>query len=96
MSEQEGRSSVWEQFVEAKKHASAPDERHAPMTIEELEAAIAEEAAQAGLETGMPPRSVVHPAKRRHLSRWFYLTLVVLFTLLVAGLFWWGRKEYGG
>lgn len=96
MNERDGRPSVWEQFVEAKKHAAASEEREAPLTIEELEAAIAAEAAQAGLETGMPPRSVVHPAKSRQLSRWFYLTLVVLFTLLVGGLIWWGRKEYGG
>ncbi|MFD0670457.1 hypothetical protein [Cohnella sp. GCM10027633] len=97
MKEREEGSSVWEQFREAKKHAISGDERSGEATsIEELEAAIAEAAAQSGLsETGMPPRSAIHPNKRSQLSRWFYLTLVILFTLLVAGLFWWGSGEGG-
>lgn len=96
MKEREG-ASVWEQYVEAKKHAVSEDDGpRRPMTIEELEAAIAREAEQSGLsETGMPPRSVIHPAKRSQLSRWFYLTLVILFTLLVGGLLWWGSRSYG-
>lgn len=98
MKEREDGASVWEQYKEAKKHAASGNEPSGePMTIEELEAAIAAEAAQSGLsETGMPPRSVIHPNKRSQLSRWFYLTLVILFTLLVTGLFWWGSREHGG
>ena len=94
-------SSVWEQYRTAKKHALEPprdDSANAAeaMTLEELEAAIAEAAAASGIpETGMPPRSVVHPAKRRQLSRWFYRALLVLFTALVAGLLWWGTERYG-
>lgn len=98
MNERDGRASAWDIYVEAKKHASsssnATEERE--LTLAELEAAIAEEAAQQGLsEIGMPPRAVVHPPKASQLSRWFYLTLVILFVLLVAGLFWWGQSEYG-
>ncbi len=97
MSDRDERPSVWQQYVEAKKYAAATSEPSDKLTIDELEAAIAEEAARSGFsETGMPPRAVIHPAKRSQLSRWFYLTLVVLFTLLVAGLFWWGHKERGG
>ncbi|MFC5531712.1 hypothetical protein [Cohnella yongneupensis] len=98
MSENEDKSSVWQTYVEAKKHAASDSKQTGDkLTIAELEAAIAEEAALSGLsETGMPPRAVIHLPKRSQLSRWFYLTLVILFTLLVAGLFWWGRKAHGG
>jgi hypothetical protein len=91
-------SSVWEAYVEAKKHAVSGDNPPCEkLTITELEAAIAEAAAQSGLsETGMPPRSVIHPYKRSQLSKWYYLMLVILFILLVSGLLWWGRKEYEG
>lgn len=96
MKEQGDRVSAWDRYVAAKQHASAsantPGDK---LTLAELEAAIAEEAAVHGLETGMPPRSIVHPPKSSQLSRWFYLTLVILFALLVAGLFWWGQSEYG-
>lgn len=97
MSEQGDRVSAWDKYVAAKKQASAgantSDEK---LTLAELEAAIAEEAAEQGLsETGMPPRSIVHSPKASQLSRWFYLSLVILFAMLVAGLFWWGQSEYG-
>jgi hypothetical protein len=92
----EPTSSVWEKYVEAKSHArseeKSPSEK---LTIEELEAAIAAEAELSGIsETGMPPRAAVHPSKRTQYSRWFYLTLVVLFIFLVSGLLWWGNSYY--
>lgn len=91
-------SSAWDQFVEAKKQALAETEEERetayPQTIEELEAAIAEAAASSGIpETGMPPRSSVHPAAGRNMSRWFYRVLVVLFVALVAYLLWWGNRH---
>lgn len=88
-------SAVWSKYVDAKRYAKGePDGKEAPMTLEELERAIAEAAAQSGLqETGMPPRSEVHPVKRSQISRWFYLTLVVLFAGLVVGLVLWGREN---
>lgn len=97
MNEQGDRVSAWDKYVAAKQHASASaNTSEDKLTLAELEAAIAEEAAEQGLsETGMPPRSIVHPPKTSQLSRWFYLTLVILFALLVAGLFWWGQSEYG-
>jgi len=90
-------SSVWRKYVEAKKMAlnDPEDDNAPPQTLEQLEAAIAEAAASSGVpETGLPPRAVVHPSKQRQLSRWFYLTLVVLFTALVCGLLWWGNHKY--
>lgn len=94
----DGHSSAWEKFVEAKRHAfeESEEERETdyPRTIEELEAAIAETAASSGIpETGMPPRSSVHPSAAHSLSRWFYRALVVLFVALVAYLLWWGNKH---
>jgi hypothetical protein len=89
-------SSAWTKYIEAKQHALAEPEQTRPAsTLEELEAAIAQAAATSGIpETGMPPRSVVHPNKRAQLSRWFYLFLVLLFAGLVSGLVWWGYKYY--
>lgn len=95
----EDHASAWEKYVEAKKRAfeeaeEVRGEEEYPRTIEELEAAIAEAAASSGIpETGMPPRSTVHPSARRHLSRWFYRALVVLFVALVVYLLWWGRRH---
>ncbi|MDB4867844.1 MAG: hypothetical protein JWR03_2177 [Cohnella sp.] len=92
-------SSVWGRYRNAKNHAMGePMEKKEEMelTLEQLEEAIAQIAASSGVpETGMPPRSVVHPSKRGQLSRWFYRALLVLFAGLVAGLFWWGRHHYG-
>ena len=96
MKEDGDSSSVWSKYVEAKRTAFGPSssDGDGPNTIEELEAAIAEAAASSGLpETGMPPRSEVHPANRSQLSRWFYLVLVILFTSLVVGLLWWGQSR---
>ncbi|MBB6674177.1 hypothetical protein [Cohnella nanjingensis] len=93
-------SSVWERYVEAKKHAfeeEPPDGKAEPMTIEELERAIAEAAAASGVpETGMPPRASVHPTSRNTWSRWFYRLLVVLFIALIVLLFRWGQRLYQG
>ncbi|TVY04538.1 hypothetical protein [Cohnella terricola] len=87
-------SSIWEKYVEAKQAAfSDSTESEEPLTIEELEAAIAETAASTGIpEIGMPPRSTVHPVKQRQLSKWFYLVLVFLFGSLIAALLWWGQN----
>lgn len=98
MSEQR-LQTAWDKYVAAKRHALALDEAHTepaePMSIEELERAIAEAAAASGLpETGMPPRSVVHPAARKSFSKWFYRALLVLFSGLVAFLLWWGYEHY--
>ncbi|RKP57087.1 hypothetical protein D7Z26_03635 [Cohnella endophytica] len=94
MSEDLDSSSVWNHYVRAKQAAFGPEESAETQSLEELEAAIAEAAASSGIpEIGMPPRSVVHPTKRSQLSKWFYLTLVVLFAGLVFGLIWWGRKQ---
>jgi len=91
--------TAWDKYVEAKRHALSPDEPQTaegePLTIDELELAIAEAAAASGLpETGMPPRAVVHPSARRSYSKWFYRTLLVLFYGLVAFLLWWGYEHY--
>ncbi len=91
-------SSVWSRYRQAKQEALAsPDGNEAPdLTLEELERAIAELAASSGLsETGMPPRSTVHPVKRHAVSIWFYSTLLFLFAALVIGMIWWGREMYG-
>ncbi|WP_276351726.1 hypothetical protein [Cohnella caldifontis] len=92
-------SSVWAKFRQAKEQALASEEERDPdmkLSLEELEAAIAEAAASSGLpETGLPPRAVVHPSQKRQLSRWFYRVLLILFAVLVGGLVWWGRQKYG-
>lgn len=89
-------SSVWGKYVEAKQHVfGAVQDGDAEQTLEELDAAIAKTAAASGIpETGMPPRSIVHESRRPALSAWFYLTLVLLFAALVAGLLWWGSTAY--
>ncbi|RED60485.1 hypothetical protein [Cohnella lupini] len=91
-------SSVWNRYRAAKQTAfGIPEESEAAQTLEELEAAIAEAAASSGLpEIGLPPRAGVHTVKRRQLSRWYYLALVLLFSGLVIGLFWWGREHHNG
>ncbi|TFE29960.1 hypothetical protein [Cohnella luojiensis] len=96
MKEDGDSSSVWSRYVAAKQTAfGPPKESGEPLTLEELEAAIAQTAASSGLpEIGLPPRAVVHPVKRSQVSRWFYLFLVVLFSSLVVGLVWWGREHY--
>jgi hypothetical protein len=93
---EESDSSVWRKYVAAKQNAlGVSKESEAPLTLEQLEEAIAQTAADSGLpEIGMPPRSIVHPVKRSQLSRWYYLILVVLFSGLVIGLVWWGREHH--
>ncbi|WP_217592725.1 hypothetical protein [Cohnella sp. GbtcB17] len=91
--------TAWDKYVEAKRHALSPVEKEAavnePMSIEQLELAIAEAAAASGLpETGMPPRAVVHPSVRKSYSKWFYRLLLVLFYALVGFLLWWGYEHY--
>ncbi|WEK55660.1 MAG: hypothetical protein P0Y55_06330 [Candidatus Cohnella colombiensis] len=91
----EDSSAVWSQYVNAKHNAFGEESEKDPaQTLEELEAAIAQLAASSGLsETGLPPRAIVHPVERSQLSRWFYLTLVLLFTALVVGMIWWGVQQ---
>jgi hypothetical protein len=98
MKEESEFSSVWNKYVEAKKTVFGTSKVEGEqLTLEQLEAAIAQTAATSGLpEMGIPPRSVVHPVKRSQLSRWFYLTLVVIFSSLVVGLVWWGREHHSG
>lgn len=90
-------SSVWSKYVAAKQTALGLDRKNEttdPLTLEELEAAIAEAAASSGIpEIGMPPRSEVHPVKRSQLSKYFYLVLVLMFSSLIIGLIWWGSSE---
>lgn len=92
-------SSVWSRYRQAKQEALARtggDDAEPDLTLEELELAIAELAASSGLpETGMPPRSTVHPVKRHPVSLWFYSALLFLFAALVVGMIWWGREMYG-
>lgn len=92
-------SKVWSKYREAKKQALAQEreqEQEEKLSLEELEKAIAETAASSGIpETGMPPRSVVHPSQYKQLTQWFYRILLILFAGLVVGLVWWGRKIYG-
>jgi hypothetical protein len=96
MKEESEASAVWSKYVAAKKSAfGEAKESVEPLSLEQLEAAIAEAAASSGLpEIGMPPRSVVHPVKRSQLSRWFYLSLVVIFSSIVIVLVWWGREHH--
>lgn len=91
--------TAWDKYVEAKRHALSPDEKevadHEPLSIEQLELAIAEAAAASGLpETGMPPRAEVHPSVRKSYSKWFYRLLLALFSGLVGFLLWWGYEHY--
>lgn len=91
--------TAWDKFVAAKRRALSPDDEQpaasGPMSIDELERAIAEAAAASGMpETGMPPRAVVHPSLRKSYSKWFYRTLLVLFAGLVGFLIWWGYEHY--
>lgn len=92
----ERQSSVWGKYIEAKQHAfGAGQDVVDALTPEELDAEIARTAADSGIpETGMPPRSIVHESRRPPLSAWFYLTLVLLFAALVAGLLWWGSTAF--
>ncbi|CAI6057722.1 hypothetical protein [Cohnella sp. JJ-181] len=91
--------TAWDKFVEARRHALSQDEKEPevrePMSMDELERAIAETAAASGLpETGMPPRAVVHPSARKSYSKWFYRLLLLLFSALVGFLLWWGYEHY--
>lgn len=47
-------------------------------------------------ETFLPPRNVVHPAESERLLRIFYLALLWIFILLVAGLLFWGWRRMKG
>lgn len=98
MKDDDNPSTVWSKYLEAKQNVfGSPQSEQVTLTLEELEAAIAQTAATSGLpEIGMPPRSVVHPVSRSQLSRWYYLILVFLFSGLVIGLVWWGRENYNG
>ncbi|RUS48143.1 hypothetical protein [Cohnella sp. AR92] len=93
---QSDRSNAWERYVEAKQLAFAEETAASePQTIEELEEAIAKAAESSGIpETGMPPRSTVHPTSKGAWSRWFYRVLVFIFFCLVAGLIWWGNQNH--
>jgi hypothetical protein len=77
--------------------ATAPPPPEEPREKPDLDEAIARAIAAAGLpETGMPPRSVIHPSQYAKITKWFYRSLVALFAALVAGLLWWGYEQYGG
>lgn len=98
MNEYDTSSSVWSRYREAKEKALGleSDEEADQQSLEELEEAIAQLAASSGIpETGMPPRSEVHPSQHKVLTQWFYRILLVLFAALVAGLIWWGNEMYG-
>ena len=43
-------------------------------------------------QTILPPRRTKHPSERGKLIRWFYMTLVLLFIALTAGLIFWGNQ----
>jgi len=98
MSEDRGEetaSAVWARYKEAKRFAAGKtgQERQQEVTLDE---AIARALAAAGLpETGLPPRSLLHPSQYGRLIRWFYRLLVALFAALVAGLIWWGYRNFG-
>ncbi|WP_240413903.1 hypothetical protein [Paenibacillus periandrae] len=47
-------------------------------------------------ETFLPPRKVVHPAESDRWLRIFYLSLLWVFILLVAGLLVWGWQRVKG
>jgi hypothetical protein len=98
MKEDSDSSSIWNKYVAAKMTVfGISQEEVAVQTLEQLEAAIAQTAATSGFpEMGIPPRSVVHPVKRSQISRWFYLSLVVIFSSMVVGLVWWGREHHSG
>ncbi len=99
MNDNDATSSVWSRYRDAKVKAlgADPDEEADPkLSLEELEETIAQIAASSGIpETGMPPRSEVHPSQQKVLTQWFYRILLVLFAALVAGLIGWGREMYG-
>ena len=40
----------------------------------------------------LPSRRVKHPSNKYQTVKWFYNTLIVLFLLLMAALFWFGRQ----
>lgn len=89
-------SSVWTRYKEAKRRAIAASQPEKPEGKPDLDEIIARAMAEAGLpETGMPPRSVIHPSQYARITKWFYRSLVVLFVALVAGLIWWGYRQYG-
>jgi len=92
-------SSVWARYKEAKRIALGQEanskEDESALTLEELEDLIAKTAEMSGIpETGLPPRSEVHESARKSYSRWFYRTLVALFTCLVVFMFWLGKHYY--
>jgi hypothetical protein len=44
-------------------------------------------------ETFLPPRNSVHPAESEKVLRIFYLSLLWMFIMLVAGLLFWGWQR---
>ncbi|HEY8530445.1 MAG TPA: hypothetical protein VIL22_12270 [Paenibacillaceae bacterium] len=92
---EETSSAVWARYKEAKRFAAGQSGPERPQEVS-LDEAIARALAAAGLpETGLPPRSLLHPSQYGRMIRWFYRLLVALFTALVAGLIWWGYRNYG-
>jgi len=43
----------------------------------------------------LPPRRVKHPSNKQQMASWFYNTLIVLFLVLAAGLFFFGKQLTG-
>ncbi|NHN28754.1 hypothetical protein [Paenibacillus agricola] len=47
-------------------------------------------------ETFLPPRNVVHPTESEKVLRIFYLSILWIFILLVAGFIFWGWQRMQG
>jgi hypothetical protein len=48
-----------------------------------------------GISGKLPPRRVKHPSNKQQMTNAFYNLLIVLFVILVAGLFFFGRQITG-
>lgn len=46
-------------------------------------------------DASLPSRRVKHPSNKQQMASWFYNTLIVLFLVLAAGLFFFGRELAG-
>jgi hypothetical protein len=47
-------------------------------------------------DTFLPPRNRVHPTEKERWLRFFFLSLLWLFILLVVGLLFWGWRRVNG
>jgi hypothetical protein len=69
-------------------------ERHAPRRARRRRDA-AEQVNTGGISDKLPPRRVKHPSNKQQMTTWFYNALIVLFILLVSGLFYFGKQLSG-